>query len=167
MTERPILFSGPMIRAILDGTKTQTRRIVKPQPSRDLLPGEWIPPKCPYGIVGDRLWTRETWCRYGSAYLYRADQEQFTPISDRIGGSWKPSIHMPRGASRITLDIVGIRIERLGEISEADALSEGVGVDGQLSPVERFANLWVKINGAGSFDANPFVCVIEFRRLEK
>lgn len=208
MTERPILFSGPMVRAILDGRKTQTRRVFKLPRSmawHDELGGErdgWVTDgngwwsvdelRCPYGIVGDRLWVREAWCQRSengrpvynaqgnldcTCVHFQADGEDVVCL-DEYGfrefnkdGSekspWRPSIHMPRWASRITLDIVGIRIERLDEISEADALSEGVGVDGQLSAVERFANLWVKINGAGSFDANPLVWVIEFRMVNE
>lgn len=128
--ERPILFSGKMVQAILDGRKTQTRRTVKPKPDGefigpkvfspsvtnrrgDMRPGpeqfgifdtcgEWSI-KCPYGCPGDRLWVRETHCKYGSEYIYRADYGDLTPISDGIGGPWVPSIHMPRQASRISL----------------------------------------------------------------
>lgn len=157
--ERPILFSAPMVRAILDGSKTQTRRVVKPQPDDGAVlhgpeyyeptaedrygnefpgkeifgvyddMGEWGI-KCPYE-VGMTLWVRETWCEYGKkTAIYRADyQQNLTPISDGIGGPWKPSIFMPRWASRITLEITGVRVERVQSISEEDAAAEGVEVD--------------------------------------
>ena len=114
---RPILFSIPMIRAILSGTKTQTRRIVKS-------------PKCPYGQPGDLLWVREAWSKsdpqWGLSvpYIYKADH--LDPRGDAKPIKWKPSIHMPRAASRLTLEIVDIRIEQLQSISEQDAIAEGV-----------------------------------------
>lgn len=149
MTERPILFSGAMVRAILDGTKTQTRRVVKLVGSdvieeRVAGSGEatsevpwpfdttwadgddgspWY--ACPYGEPGDRLWVRETFV-YRSKhqrYYYRADHPKFDPYAH---DGWKPSIHMPRAASRIALEVTGVRVERLQAISEADARAEGV-----------------------------------------
>lgn len=206
MKERPILFSGPMVRAILDGRKTQTRRIMKPQPTYD---GFWWSHKgyscggekqfrdglplfvgCPYGVVGDRLWVRETCCSDGWSVHYLADNDhrEFgeTRYDDVIklhhysGGFSRqvPSIHMPRWASRITLEITGVRVERLNEISESDAYREGVTIPSGQSfasngnPELRnearcaFQSLWNSINGPESWAANPFVWVIEFKRIE-
>lgn len=214
--ERPILFSGPMVRALLDGRKTQTRRVVKPQPS-DYTPetvapqrlqgqppkhprpyfdaynggphwcwwdeydrqgADWI--KCPYGVPGDQLWVRETWCEADtpSGYDYAA---RFT--QDTRGWGWRPSIHMPRKASRLTLTITDVRVERLQDISEADAIAEGVqrvgggalrwenwsGVEGQsgASPKAAFALLWNHINGKGAWDANPWVWALTFQVEER
>lgn len=202
--ELPILFSGAMIRAILEGRKTQTRRIVKrpsnvsddaiPEP---LLDGNmfWKLPdynvgnsqKCPYGEVGDRLWVRETWLQspVSNQYWYRADkgEEDFAAIYNY---RWKPSIHMPRAASRITIEIVGIRLERLQDISEQDAIAEGISsIDdgGEIlylanspsserqtrysSSVAAFRKLWDSINRdrGYSWDSNPFVWVVEFKKL--
>ena len=136
--ERPILCSAPDVMAILDGRKTQTRRIMKPQPNRTwpdevtphwsvggnrTLPGASNPLRCPYGVPGDRLWVREAWRLPDGAPKgwvdYRADDT-------RDGFKWKPSIHMPRWASRITLEVTDVRVERLQDISEADAMAEGV-----------------------------------------
>ena len=205
--ERPILMSAPMVRAILAGTKTQTRRVVKlTDAGRVKAPGSthnWhlddpdAVLACPYGQPGDRLWVRETFkavasgevkngygeVRYG--FAYQADgatrwQEQPTIIHDLTGQPatgplqfkpvpWKSSIHMPRRASRITLEIVSVRVERLNDISEADAHAEGTPhsmqyASGRLAS-ENFAHLWEYINGDDSWDANPWVWVVEFRRL--
>ncbi len=154
MTDRPILFSGPMTRALLEGRKTQTRRILKPQPPADMgLVGVYAPAlTAVFGYVtpdadfkvplrympGDRLWVREAWKPipksrpggyfvpgspfYGLDAFYQADGN--CPLW--ANGPWKPSIHMPRWASRLTLIITDVRVERLQEISEADALAEGV-----------------------------------------
>jgi hypothetical protein len=188
--ERPILFSGPMVRAILDGRKTQTRRVVKGLPYAPLAFAEFTAADpsgfwgfghannpihcihCPYGETGDRLWVRETHCKYGGGFIYRADYGNLTPISDGVGGPWKPSIHMPRVASRITLEIVSVRVERLQDISEADAMAEGVeccsGWIGHAGEPRRiFCDLWKSINGPESWAANPWVWVIEFRRCEQ
>lgn len=208
MKERPILFSAPMVRAILEGRKTQTRRVVKPQPSQELLDdyaeirrernvqkddaemlSECLP--CPYGVPGDRLWVRETWARddEDGALMYRADvgcdDDANAWERGRIEGvsryRWRPSIHMPRWASRITLEITDVRVERLQEISEADARAEGVypympgeGVihpprfadDYQYRPNYRegFEIVWQSIHGDGSWAANPWVWVIGFKR---
>lgn len=215
MKFRPILFSAPMVRALLNGSKTQTRRVVKPRPDRymgkrcmlqphelagEVNQGEYS--NCPYGQPGDRLWVRETWCgeidghtsqliynEDGNTYkcLYRADG-QHVVLDDGDGftktnkdGSeaspWKPSIHMPRWASRITLEITGVRVERLHAISEADAIAEGIDADvssATLSsigtrdvagPVAEYSVLWEQINGPGSWDLNPWVWVIEFKRV--
>ena len=193
MTERPILFSAPMVRAILNGRKTQTRRVIKPQPEIAYVErnGGWLEKKtstsgnvflstsggegktehgwlkCPYGQAGDRLWVRETFsvCEMddGSQYAYRA-------TGDKIGClKWKPSIFMPRLARRITLEVTSVRVERLQDISDADALAEGVdqtntSIGGYAT--ERCKQLWKSINGPESWSANPWVWVIEFKRVQ-
>ncbi len=187
MKERPILFNGSMVRAILDGRKTQTRRIVKnicdPILIDDILPadpkGFWcfhgndpsVCIDCPFGQVGDRLWVRETWAPVSTfdpspetGALYRAD-----PVYDgaNVEWRWKPSIHMPRWASRITLEVTGVRVERLNEISESDAISEGVTLPNpELETYySGFKRLWQSINGDHSWSLNPWVWVIEFKRV--
>lgn len=224
--ERPILFSAPMVRAILAGTKTQTRRIVKPQPQPNggagLHPvrpyrtpaGDWNwvlsatgmgcgnPFPCPYGQPGDRLYVRETW-RVGARWddskpsdippnsctvLYKAGG--FTTNGDageRIHGGecsnpeWagktRTAIHMPRWASRIDLEITGVRVEQLNAISEADAVAEGCVIecmrpDGSDNGTAiwnpgGYVALWESINGAGSWDANPWVWVVSFQRVDQ
>lgn len=213
MAERPILFSAPMVRALLAGTKTQTRRVVK-LPHQNPL-GQWEPTRfggpnggrtkrgetipeqggiwhtrtgdhlgCPHGHPGDRLWVREAWARYRSAYgkpVYRADPEWVGVPSPQANGRWRPSIHMPRHASRITLEVTGVRVERLQDISEADSIAEGIHkpLGSQFwhtdpganilpgdTPVWAYRNLWESINGPGAWDANPFVWVVEFKRVE-
>jgi len=185
MTERPILFSAPMVRAILAGTKTQTRRVVKPahkawmdQPVTHQL-GEWDKRPLPYGKPGDRLWVRETWqavsgndrARHIMTHP-RPDRGWLeyaaTPRADEPAYKWRPSIHMPRWASRIMLEVTGVRVERLQDISEADAMAEGVTA-GKYTGLDRayaraYSDLWEQINGPGSWDANPWVWVIEFKR---
>jgi hypothetical protein len=211
MKERPILFSGPMVRALLDGRKTQTRRMVKPQPDRvELFPEGWgrndggavnmfAPLRCPFGQPGDRLWVRESvaidyfasapWLEPEKRHGYRADWN--SRAADVVPEpKWTPSIHMPRWASRITLEVTGVRVERLKDISESDAVAEGArrfddlpsihpyGQDprwsmeeptsaGQCLTTARFAfgNFWESINGPDSWDANPFVWVVEFKRV--
>lgn len=201
MKERPIVFSGPMVRAILDGRKTVTRRVVKPQGAiltdrmaRSL--GVQPPPvqnsaviPCPYGQPGDRLWVRETfsyWLRnsdrlpdesdYESPW-YRSDADAYGLLGrDEYGPVyaeqllWMPSIYMPRATSRILLEVVSVRIERLQEISDADALEEGIypTKTGLYSGAAKSAyqKLWESINGPGSWEANPWVWVIEFRKIE-
>jgi hypothetical protein len=214
MKERPILFSAPMVRALLDGSKTQTRRIVKPQPieKKHFVGGHSIPiPKralmrnetggevavaadyvhicCPYGQPGDRLWVRETWqgplfddmdaCRAEPADFqkpefceYAADggpAPEFMTMDDELVCRWRPSIHMPRWASRITLEITGVRVEKLQDISNADCKAEGVLPDhSDVFPHARaYQTLWEQINGAGSWEANPWVWVVEFKRIEQ
>lgn len=205
MGEKPILFSGEMVRAILDGRKTQTRRVVKPQPVRagwneghfekGAYWRDW-PYMCPYGHPGDRLWVRETWQRVeavdGCGIVYRADERilavdydgefrenerlrvPFVELKDFIDEEmlWLPSIHMPRWACRIALEIVAVRLERLQEITEEDARAEGVvwqrdfgnGLEARdARPV--FVQLWASINGVASWNENPWVWVVEFRRL--
>jgi hypothetical protein len=172
MKERPILFSGPMVRAILDGRKTQTRRIIKPQPglnNRITKAGRTInitDPKvcdlCPYGKPGDRLWVQESW--YESPMTgeckYKADGEI-------VGWRPRPSIHMPRLASRITLEVTGIRCERLQDISVDDCIAEGMDPHpkAHIGPYQEYHNLWESIHGEGSCDANPYVFVVEFKRV--
>jgi hypothetical protein len=225
MKERPILFSALMVRAILDGSKTQTRRVVHnphrndggfvlqdygkgfwPYRSHDGESGCYLdrqkdgdyyseaPLRCPYGQPGDRLWVRETWAAPHSEdgrppRAIQCDQMRIHYLASegRGGLVWRPSIHMPRWASRITLEITGVRVERLWEISEADAIAEGIGSitvsDGGESrwvnynqPESKgcsfgdarssYRSLWDEINGQGSWDANPWVWVVEFERLE-
>lgn len=211
MTEKPILFSTPMVRAILDGRKSQTRRVMKPQPDavHDGEPYWFIggyrtrmdannPLVCPYGFPGSRLWVRET-CRAEElpsgldGVRYLAD-DCFIPIDNtpESGDAWLdlryygkraspvapvktvPAIHMPRWASRISLEITGVRVERLQDISEADALAEGVNVHPDhhgkprtsiYSPVQAYADLWDQINGPESWAANPWVWAVSFRRI--
>ncbi|MEW3783125.1 hypothetical protein ACM74W_01850 [Pseudomonas aeruginosa] len=203
MKERPILFTGPMVRAILEGRKTVTRRVVKPQP--DFL-GSMVDPNtpfktldaglharitCPHGEPGDRLWVREAWAAdaqvdaiaprdlsQGEPIWYPADfSVRQTGCSMISKGRGRPSIHMPRWASRILLEITAVRIERLQDISEKQALAEGVELEGEGvcwagaagtasdSPVESFRLLWELINGAGSWNANPWVWGVEFKRV--
>ena len=197
MTERPILFSAPMVRAILNGNKTQTRRVVKGMALRWLRPDHFTPeftalPEnglCPYGQPGDRLWVRETFQRFtdDGEILYKADPAGFEAMNEYkrdecLEARWRPSIHMPRRFSRISLEITAVRVERLQEISEADARAEGamfhdggqIGHSGwrhDYSDVHAdarssFARIWNNINGPGSWDKNPWVWVIEFRRVE-
>jgi hypothetical protein len=218
--ERPILFSGEMVRAILEGRKVQTRRVFKePEPLsegcewcfHEATDGRWelgaVHPNgdgslhsylsCPYGRPGDRLWVRESialvsnhyepshggaWGRDYAASVYQADGE--LTLAD--AWPWKrhvlPSIHMPRGLSRITLEVTDVRVERLQEISGEDAKAEGLswvaptyGVPGvsqswHADPRESFRALWDSINGGRSgcsWEDNPFVWVVSFRRVEE
>ena len=200
MKERPILFSTDMVRAIIDGRKTQTRRVVKRVGNdegfvlQDYGSGWWpyrsidgesglyqgkdgydleSPINCPYGLPGDRLWVRETWAPhpdYSNHAVYRADYGVEFDCE-----RWRPSIHMPRWASRILLEIVRVRVERLQDISEADAIAEGCPIEspdpfvpghGSASASGWYSDLWEKINGAGSWAANPWVWVVEFRGVE-
>ena len=220
MKERPIIFSCQDVRAILDGRKTQTRRVMKPQPSLgflargivDVVPqyplqngvrffmrdgmSELV--SCPYGQPVDRLWVRETLeldCDLGWVYQSGGDS---VPVDADEAVEWcisrpalrtvVPSIHMPRWASRITLEITGVRVERLQDISEADAKAEGVEAvphtagewmsDDVVATTRvgkhkvtfdtyrtAFARLWNSINGDGAWDSNPFVWVISFKRV--
>jgi hypothetical protein len=218
--ERGILFSGAMVRALLDGSKTQTRRALRLQPldvlpmNGDLAGREWVglmtrepEPKgavfrCKFGVPGDRLWVRETFLdTFGTGVEHR-DQDgklqRYAFAADCRPGSygdearkdyglkWKPSIHMPRAASRILLEIVSVRVERLQDISEAAARAEGIeslhsegtfwrdysepmGKDVVSltcsTAKESYRTLWVSINGAGSWDANPWVWVVEFKKI--
>lgn len=213
--ERPILFSGPMVRAILDGRKTQTRRVLGVQPLEILLPRDsraasmqkatrvwngsrvWFALterdpnrgcafRCKYGEVGDRLWVRETWAQSAdqlsdttmdTRLRYRADGEERA----RDNGAelpWRPSIHMPRWASRLMLEVTGVSVERVQDITEADARAEGIerAADGywlnyaENGPTwqkarESFFTLWDSLNAARGhgWDVNPWVWVIQFK----
>jgi hypothetical protein len=186
--ERPILFSGPMVRAILEGRKTQTRRIVKgkgtwdvvaeergvPWPGAENDLGDWQDFECPYGEIGERLWVRESFCADFKPMIYQATAKHSTYGGERV--KYKPSIHMPRHLSRINLEITGVRVEPLNEISQQDAVCEGVegaweNNDGNpsnaygISAVRQFEALWKSINGDDSWDANPWVWVVEFKRV--
>lgn len=217
--ERPILFSGPMVRAILEGRKTQTRRVVKlTDTGRVKAPcafRNWhlddpnAVLACPYGEPSDRLWVRETWGIYdgeGMPFGYPSGIPKELPEeyhvsypaddADGVIGEvfkWRPSIHMPRWASRILLEVVSVRVERLQEISEEDAEAEGVEAqtweptgklgyknytpelekhgfnrEACMTPLAKdsYFTLWEAINGKGSWDDNPWVWVVEFKRLE-
>lgn len=235
MTERGMIFNGEMVRALLDGRKTQTRRIMVPQPAddieRDVFPnpdaigwksslkhkrGSTTVHFCPHGKPGDRIWVRETWAILGNedgccidwkeklckadessaARIYRASCEQrpgnygLWSIPDDADwkpytkdylyeGAWRPSIHMPRWASRILLEITGVRVERLNSIGESDAIAEGLerynddGIiyygpfgRGDCRPEVAYRDLWLSIYGAESWQANPWVWAIEFKRVE-
>ncbi|HBR5676010.1 TPA: hypothetical protein L9Z48_002500 [Klebsiella pneumoniae] len=219
MKERGMIFNGEMVRAILDGRKTQTRRPIKWKQTRFTEIGEredgskwpwsedaehtcdfWHP--CPFGAVGDRIWVRETWgvvshafsddglmidwvpdrpstaiheMPFGNGYysgyaIYAADGD-FTWGDDdgyEDGRScWKPSIHMPRAASRILLEITDVRVERLRSMSQDDARAEGViAASGPMEAGLAFRELWDSIYGEESWKANPWVWVIEFKRVE-
>lgn len=215
--EGPILYTAPMVRAILAGRKTQTRRIMKPRLHADTARvmfsgGEWRtytedaypfgdPIRCPYGKPGDRLWVRETWktgkyldqdsprsiakqceeagysTRGGAAcpILYLADEHhrKWSEHDIEDFGPWgktRVSIHMPRWASRITLEITDLRVERLNAITEDDAIAEGcqcAGVPASLSNVGAFAKLWESINGSGSWESNPWVWVVGFKMVKE
>jgi hypothetical protein len=165
MKSRPIIFSGPMVRAILAGEKTQTRRIINPQPymNHDTRAAGDIS-TCPYGQPGDQLWVRETFMP-----MPHLNAKAFYRATDRlVGGKWKPSIFMPRDLSRIDLEVVAVRVERLQSITPQDAWKEGISADGWEtgSAIHEFRRLWESINGAGSWDLNPWVWVVEFRRVE-
>ena len=193
MKERPILFSAPMVRAILSGAKTQTRRVVKqdreglldckPTPAWDAF---WQCVACPYGQPGDRLWVRETFgdCTPGADAVvgtkwerpwYRADADDYGLLGHDGEGPvyvedvrWRPSIHMPRWASRILLEITDVRVERVQDISDRDARDEGAEHIGDCEGayVAGFRRLWEAINGDDSWAENPWVWVVTFRRVE-
>jgi hypothetical protein len=210
--ERPILFSSQMVRALLDGRKTQTRRVCNPQPVKNgafwelygaawssntipvpVMPGHSLAVRGPFGCAGDRLWVRERFS-VGAAIEGRCTGNSFVHFVDggqkyrdgayyrpeNSGGrfdasalKWKPSIHMPRWASRILLEITDVRVQRLQEISEQDAFAEGVFSTGTIgrdfaSCVENFAELWDSINPViASWDSNPWVWAITFRRVDQ
>ena len=186
MKERPILFSAPMVRAILDGRKTQTRRVAKNVVAVHSKTGEALTQtdslgpriRCPYGQPGDRLWVRETHFindfrgadipadeRNDAEIVFAAtDMDYVRNLEDDEGFAWRPSIHMPRWASRITLEITGVRVERLNDISEADCRAEGLA-DNVDRAHHWYRVLWEQINGPGSWNANPWVWVVEFKRV--
>ncbi|HFK9631110.1 TPA: hypothetical protein ACH10M_000082 [Klebsiella pneumoniae] len=207
MKERGMIFNAEMVRALLDGRKTQTRRSIKWKQTRFTEIGEredgskwpwsedaehacdfWHP--CPFGAVGDRIWVRETWAEAGASApdlkLYRANYPEHVPsIYENVPPAeeirWTPSIHMPRTASRIQLEITDVRVERLNAISEEDARAEGIIDGGCLNcgepepcgcanpdpdATDAFAYLWQSIYGQESWNANPWVWVISFERIE-
>lgn len=216
MKEKPILLNSEMVRAVLDGRKTQTRRVLKVQPDEDglakVIDGPWVDTservyRSPFGQPGDRLWVRETWAvvshafdddglmidyvpdrpskavhekPFGNGYysghaIYSADGG-FTWGDDDgcVDGRscWKPSIHMPRWASRITLEITGVRVERLASISDEDTRNEGYPANpapygGDMDPWLWFRQLWDGIYPDQSFKVNPWVWVIDFKRVEE
>ncbi|NUS38297.1 MAG: hypothetical protein HOQ02_04640 [Lysobacter sp.] len=213
MRERPILFSAPMVRALLDGRKTQTRRVVTElrgfgrttEFGRSDTPGyDWHfrdkracwndvddarlrQQFCPYGVAGDRLWVRETY--FGNHFQHPNEPEGERELHYRADGlpdfegeesliRWRPSIHMPRWACRLVLEVTNVRVERLHALSEDDALAEGCS--GAMAPTwyadrygslcgaqarYAFAALWASLNGEASWHANPCVWVIGFRRV--
>jgi len=204
MTDKPIIFSGPMVRAILDWRKTMTRRVVKPQPvdaPKNLqirmhgcgLWMPWIPDgnysgwcgtpywRCPYGVPGDRLWLRETWADTSKEcprcpVSYRAT---WPPEDEECRDfKWRSPWFMPRWASRITLEVTGVRVERVQEISPWEALKEGVNTmtdphptthcDGTFPELCCFRALWNSINAKRGFgwDTNCWVWVVSFRRVQ-
>lgn len=186
MTEHGILFTAPMVRAILEGRKTQTRRLVKLNVSGRVWRGKlsWhIEDRnalraCRYGAPGDLLWVRETFreCpqdQDGNCIEYRADRPEYRKRDDDPSAiPWTPSTYMPRWASRITLKITGVRVERLQEISDADAAAEGVEPHEPAAPygaahITPYSMLWNAINGADSWAANPWVWVVSFERVER
>ena len=219
MKERGMIFNADMVRAILDGRKTQTRRIMKPQPEPCPRGGHWWPSNvfktmlhvedemqngkggwgglagdaCPFGDLGDRIWVRETWAEAGASApdlkLYRANYPEHVPsiyenvpLAEEI--RWTPSIHMPRWASRILLEITDVRVERLNAISEEDAEAEGIDMEalydsqdcydciadhnmtGRPTVTGAFKYLWESIYGEEGWKSNPWVWVIEFKRVE-
>ena len=210
MKERGMVFNGEMVRAILDGRKTQTRRIMAPQPADDIERCIFPNPEaigwksslrhkrgsttahfCHYGKPGDRIWVRETfqgplfdydlmdsYCKDSTPFekpefcVYKADgvpAPEFYDADDELHCRWRPSIHMPRWASRILLEITDVRVERLKNISDGDAIREGCSVTDMKSGdcvADVFARLWESIYGAESWQANPWVWVIEFKRVE-
>ena len=168
MKERPILFGGDMVRAILDGRKTQTRRPVKLDFSGRVrrarrswhLEDPNAVNACPFGAPGDRLWVRETWACPQTVTYYRADEEALLPRGEK----WTPSIHMPRWASRIALEVTAVRVERVQDITEKDALAEGTIPLDRSTPREMFAEVWQSIYA--NWPTNPWVWVVEFRRIQ-
>ena len=174
MRETPILMSAPMVRAIMERRKSQTRRIVKGQMIWKHPSGEMDLSFCPYGGPGDRLWVRETFKlrSVGFGTIYRAD----SPISradviDHAFGVWKPSIFMPKSAARIWLELTAVRVERLKEIEQNpnDILAEGYDpkTNATRGDLSWYRELWETINGPGSWSANPWVWVLTFKRIEK
>ena len=187
MKETPVIFSGESVRAILDGCKTMTRRVVKPQPAVEavmcdsylpaLIDGDYR--ACPYGQPGDRLWVKETWAvaRHFDGYK----PSEIEPPQDHIAYrssdtyrsyKWRRSMYMPRWASRINLEVTGVRVERLQDISFDDIFAEGIIGPYDDDTIEtarpHFANLWNALNAERGFgwDVNPWVWVVEFKLIE-
>ncbi|HCF6640438.1 TPA: hypothetical protein NII74_000734 [Pseudomonas aeruginosa] len=179
--ERPILFNDQMVRAILEGRKTATRRIAKPVKHPDLgniyAPGALVLERepqhvidraCPYGQPGDRLWVREAWAQVKVAQAPGENWVVYRELDNRTdyGGPWRPSIHMPRWASRILLEITAVRVERLHDLSDPDVLAEGCShseMQSGDSLVSVLARLWQSTGG--DWAANPWVWVVEFKRV--
>lgn len=197
MRERGMIFNAEMVRALLDGRKTQTRRIIKVQPQEGVRisvlvksgfeDGHGRELACPFGDVGDRLWVREAFRVHSKAtdvatLVYRASERQsWTQQTRRVPISecnkpvspeaWTPSLHMPRWASRITLEITGVRVERLKYIPRAGIIAEGYPAEreidgGDSDPFLWYRDLWESIYGYGSWQDNSWVWVVEFKRVE-
>lgn len=208
MKERPIIFSAPMVRAILAGTKTQTRRVFNDKAKWHFIEGHGDLSVCPYGQPGDRLFVRESarCISRGSNGLSGEQQKPVVCVEYAAGGTecfdsfgdwfpatglkkgtsnprWASSTQVPRWASRITLEITGVRVERLQDISETDAQAEGttpipdpcdhvrlacadIGCSGPQPHRLGFRELWRDINGPDSWEANPWVWVLEFKRVD-
>jgi hypothetical protein len=184
MKHIPILFSTKMVQAILEGRKTQTRRVIKtlawdegfnfykfhaPKETQadfafchDPSKSKMLLSQCPYGHPGDVLWVRETWQTWALGYLYKAT---YGDLPDDI--NWRPSIHMPKTACRIWLRITEVRVERLHDITRGDAMDEGCPFPNMATgtnPRDWFKDLWQSINGPECWEANPWVWVIDFER---
>ncbi len=168
---KPILFNTNMVRAILEGRKTQTRRIISIQDDlkkgykctglcKDLFKFEhdkYLPIYLkPYYFIGDTLWVRETWQLIDKTYFYKADNDP-----DDEGMAWRPSIHMPREAARIFLEVISVRVERLQDMGIMDAIKEGIEYSLNNDELQQFKDLWNSLYG--NWDENPWVWVIEFK----
>jgi len=186
MKERGVLFSGEMVRAILDGRKTQTRRVIRPQPiggcgGAIYNPSAFEPDrgwyfdgggklKCPYGKPGDLLWMRETWATVKGGVYYKQEGSNNARVAEYCG--WRSPIHMRKADARLWLRLTDVRVERVQDITHHDALAEGVAYDVSKpdgAPVPRFRALWDSINTKRgySWDVNPFCWVLTFEREEK
>lgn len=165
MTERPIIFSTEMVRAILEGRKTQSRRVINPQPAEEMIL-RYRFPKCPYGQVGNRLWVRESFYTESGDIWYKADG-QTAPMLIK----WRPAIYIPKWLTRIRLEITEVRVERLQEITAEEAMLEGYpitfGKDWVEFSVPWFTEIWDSLNAKRGYGwgSNPWVWVISFRRL--
>ncbi|MEL9552059.1 hypothetical protein J4X41_21125 [Escherichia coli] len=186
--ERGMIFNDEMVRAILGGNKTQTRRIVEEKFYGRAVAAELLAKHCPYGQPGDRIWVRETYRVHGKAtdvatLVYRAsvrnswtEQTHRVPVevcNKPVSEKWTPSIHMPRWASRILLEITDVRVERLRDMSEADAKAEGASpAMYKITPPEAvyrvgFGDIWRSIYEQDNWLSNPWVWVIEFKRIQE
>ncbi|WP_174498585.1 hypothetical protein [Escherichia coli] len=186
--ERGMIFNDEMVRAILGGNKTQTRRIVEEKFYGRAVAAELLAKHCPYGQPGDRIWVRETYRVHGKAtdvatLVYRAsvrnswtEQTHRVPVevcNKPVSEKWTPSIHMPRWASRILLEITDVRVERLHDMSEADAKAEGATpATYKITPSEAvyrvgFGDIWRSIYGQDNWLSNPLVWVVEFKRIQE
>ena len=188
---KPIIFSTPMVRAILENRKRQTRRVIKPQPEKGFYPG-----LCPYSDTGWALWhdkgvctctpipckhntgdilyVRETWLENApggvSKYFYKADApEEVILQAKAFGYKWRPSIFMPKDAARLFLKVEGVRVEQLQEIKYSDCIAEGIPYEQYEKVIrEKFKELWDRINGKKyPWKSNPYVWVYEFERVDK